>query len=42
MTVDWYRGHYIGGNSDGYEHREAELTLRALWRSAFEKLSAEF
>jgi hypothetical protein len=42
MTVEWYRAHYKGDNSKGYEHREAELALGARWRAAFDKLSGEF
>ena len=41
-TVEWYRTHYNGKNSEGYEHREAELQLATKWRAAIGKLTGEF
>ena len=41
-TVDWYRGSYQGGDSQGYESREEEVALAARWEAALEKQMAEF
>ena len=34
-TVDWYRGHYKGADSKGYEHRGKELELAAKWNDRY-------
>ena len=41
-TVEWYRDKYKEGDSDGYEHRDAELALAAKWNERLGKLVEEF
>ena len=41
-TVDWYRDHYTGEDSTGYEYREEELALGANWNERFGKLVSAF
>ena len=41
-TVDWYRDKYKEGDSQGYEHRDAELALAAKWNERHSKLVEEF
>jgi len=40
-TVGWYRQHYRGGNSVGYENRGRELSLAEKWRKRFGKLLSD-
>ncbi|MCZ6675818.1 MAG: NAD-dependent epimerase/dehydratase family protein [Candidatus Poribacteria bacterium] len=41
-SVDWYRNHYEGGDSEGYEYREEELALAAKWEEKFGELISTF
>ena len=41
-TVDWYRGQYKGGVSEGYAHRAEELALAERWSEAFDELIEQF
>ena len=40
-TVDWYRQHYQGEDSVGYQHRSEELALAAKWNQEFSKLVSD-
>lgn len=40
-TVDWYREHPPGEDSNGYQHRSAEITLAATWNEKLARLVAE-
>lgn len=41
-TVDWYRDHYKGDPSKGYEHRSDELSLAKRWRETFDQFVSRF
>ncbi len=41
-TVAWYRDHYRGPDSDGYEHRNREVELARRWEERMRRLVAEF
>jgi nucleoside-diphosphate-sugar epimerase len=41
-TVEWYRMHDRGTASQGYAHREHELTLARKWSSALDRLVVHF
>lgn len=41
-TVTWYRDEYRGGDSKGYEHRQAERKVAEEWREAFGQFVSEF
>jgi len=41
-TVDWYREHYQGEDSEGYRFRQDELALAARWEERWGKFTAEF
>ena len=41
-TVDWYRTHHGGEDSQGYEHRRSEMALAARWSEAFDALVSGF
>ena len=42
QTVDWYREHYDGEDSKGYDSRERELSLAKRWQAHFQESIAKF
>lgn len=41
-TVDWYRDHYQGEDSDGYQFRQDEIDLADQWEEQYERFTGGF
>jgi hypothetical protein len=41
-TVSWYRDSYRGADSEGYQHRDEEVTLASKWNERYRQLISEF
>jgi len=42
VTVDWYRDHYQGEDSDGYQFRQDEIDLADHWEEQYERFTGGF